>query len=73
MTQAFSAWNYRARDFQLVVALLALTFNITRDCRLHDKSQGFAANMINNISLGCSFAISCLNIFIVGFDPAANV
>merc|ERR1712226_380193 len=59
--------------FQLVVALFALTLNLTRDCRLYDQSQGFTADLINNVSLGCSFVISSLNIFIVGFDPMANV
>ena len=60
-------------DFQLVVALFALTLNLTRDCRLYDPSQHFAADLINNVSMGCAFVISSLNIFIVGFDPTANV
>ena len=60
-------------DFQLVVALFALTLNLTRDCRLYDPSQHFAADLINNVSMGCAFIISSLNIFIVGFDPTANV
>ena len=59
--------------FQLVVALFALTLNLTRDCQLYDPSQHFLADVINNISMGCSFVISSLNVFIVGFDPMSIV
>jgi len=56
---------------QVIVAVLSLSLNLTRDCKLYDDSQKNWAEGINWFSLGCVFVISFLNVLLVGLDPYA--
>ena len=58
---------------QVIVAILSLSLNLTRDCKLYDESQKNWAEGINYFSLGCVFVISFLNVLLVGLDPYAVV
>ena len=61
------------RMLQVIVAILSLSLNMTRDCKLYDESQKNWAEGINYFSLGCVFVISFLNVLLVGLDPYAVV
>ena len=58
---------------QVIVALLSLSLNLTRDRKLYDASQKNIAEGINYFSLGCVFLISFLNVLLVGLDPYALI
>merc|ERR1712141_134281 len=58
---------------QAVVAILSVTLNMLRDCRLEREDYRVSALIINYFSLGCVFVISTLNILIAGLDPTTQI
>ena len=55
---------------QIFVAVLSMTLNFLRDCRLHLQHYRNSALTINYISLASVFIITVLNVVISAFDPA---
>merc|ERR1711988_1512001 len=58
---------------QGIIAILALTLNLLRDCRLEREDNRMTALIINYFSLGITFIISVLQIFIAAFDPNSQL
>merc|ERR1711894_423687 len=58
---------------QGIIAILSLTLNLLRDCRLEREDNRTTALIINYFSLGITFLISVLQIFIAAFDPNSQL
>jgi hypothetical protein len=58
---------------QAIIAILSLTLNLLRDCRLEREDNRTTALIINYFSLGITFLISVLQIFIAAFDPNSQL
>lgn len=56
---------------QIFVAVLSLSLNMLRDCRLHIAEYRCSAVALNYINLGSVFVITTLNILVMAFDPVA--
>jgi hypothetical protein len=54
---------------QVLVAVLSMSLNMLRDCRLDKEEYNFSALLLNYFSLGCVTLISVLNIILNAFDP----
>jgi hypothetical protein len=51
------------------MGFLFLSLNLMRDCRLHIHEYRASAVAINYVTMGCSVAVSTLNLLISAFDP----
>merc|ERR1712141_138884 len=58
---------------QGIIAILSLSLNLLRDCRLEREDNRMTALIINYFSLGITFIISVLQIFISAFDPNSQL